>query len=85
MCSKEVKGVCIGIDPTFGGIKPSDEVSEMITRTIKQYESLGAKIIEISLPDQDELNALSNVITRSEAATIHRKWLKEKRMITRRK
>ena len=79
MCSKEVKGVCIGIDPTFGGIKPSDEVSEMITKTIKQYESLGAKIIEISLPDQDELNALSNVITRSEAATIHRKWLKEKR------
>ena len=25
------------------------------------------------------MNALSNVITRSEAATIHRKWLKEKR------
>ena len=79
ICSREIKDIRIGIDPTFGGIEPSDEVLEMIKSTVKQYESLGAKIIEIKLPDQDELNALSNVITRSEAATIHRKWLKERR------
>ena len=79
ICSREIKDIRIGIDSTFGGIEPSDEVLEMIKSTVKQYESLGAKIIEIKLPDQDELNALSNVITRSEAATIHRKWLKERR------
>ena len=48
ICSREIKDIRIGIDPTFGGIEPSDEVLEMIKSTVKQYESLGAKIIEIN-------------------------------------
>ena len=57
----------------------SAAVLKMIDTTIKEYQTLGAEIVEVKLPNQDELNAISNIITRSEAATIHKKWLKSKR------
>ena len=39
ICSREIKDIRIGIDSTFGGIEPSDEVLEMITKTTKKVAS----------------------------------------------
>jgi aspartyl-tRNA(Asn)/glutamyl-tRNA(Gln) amidotransferase subunit A len=77
--SKSVKGLRIGIDPRHGGIAPSVDVAAAIDAALKVYGDLAVEIVEVTMPDQDELNALSNIITRSEAATLHRKWLRARR------
>jgi aspartyl-tRNA(Asn)/glutamyl-tRNA(Gln) amidotransferase subunit A len=76
---KPVKSLRIGIDYRHGGIAPSGEVVDAIKAALGVYGDLGVEIVEVTMPDQDELNALSNVITRSEAATLHRKWLRTRR------
>ena len=76
---RPVKGIRIGIDVRHGGIAPSAEVEVAIEAALEVYDGMDVEIVEVTLPDQDELNALSNVITRSEAATLHRKWLRTRR------
>ena len=78
-CSESIEGIKIGIDRGYGGILPSPEVSLAIEKAIDLFSKLGAIIVDVTLPDQDELNALSNIITRSEAATLHKKWLTTRR------
>jgi aspartyl-tRNA(Asn)/glutamyl-tRNA(Gln) amidotransferase subunit A len=77
--SKPVKGLRIGIDLRHGGIKPSAEVEAAIEAALEVYDDMDVEIVEVTMPDQDELNALSNIITRSEAATLHREWLRSRR------
>jgi aspartyl-tRNA(Asn)/glutamyl-tRNA(Gln) amidotransferase subunit A len=77
--AKPVKGLRIGIDPRHGGITPSAEVVDAIDAAMETYDDLDVEIVEVSMPDQDELNALSNIITRSEAATLHKAWLRTRR------
>ena len=77
--SRPVKGIRIGIDVRHGGIAPSAEVEAAIEAALEVYDGMDVEIVEVTMPDQDELNALSNVITRSEAATLHRKWLRTRR------
>jgi aspartyl-tRNA(Asn)/glutamyl-tRNA(Gln) amidotransferase subunit A len=77
--SRPVKGLRIGFDPRHGGIAPSGEVEAAIEAASEIYGDLDVEIVEVAMPDQDELNALSNIITRSEAATLHRKWLRARR------
>ena len=76
VCGLPVDGLRIGVDPSHGGIRPSDEVADAIAAALAVFRDLGVDVVEVSLPNTDELNALSNVITRSEAATIHREWLR---------
>ncbi|MBH67296.1 MAG: Asp-tRNA(Asn)/Glu-tRNA(Gln) amidotransferase GatCAB subunit A [Rhodospirillaceae bacterium] len=78
-CAEGVKGIRIGYDSKYGGIKPSSDVVRAIMAAVELYKDLGVQVVEVKTPNQDELNALSNIITRSEAATIHKKWLKTKR------
>ncbi len=77
--SRPAGGLRIGIDPCHGGIAPSAEAEDAIRAALAVYRDLGVEIVEVTMPDQDELNALSNVITRSEAAALHRKWLRSRR------
>jgi aspartyl-tRNA(Asn)/glutamyl-tRNA(Gln) amidotransferase subunit A len=77
--TKPVSGLRIGIDPRHGGIKPSAEVEAAIEAALAVYGDMDVEIVEVAMPDQDELNALSNIITRSEAATLHRQWLRTRR------
>jgi aspartyl-tRNA(Asn)/glutamyl-tRNA(Gln) amidotransferase subunit A len=78
-CGKPIEGIRVGIDLHYGGIEPSPEVSSAIDKALEVFKKLGVTIVEVTMPDQDELNALSNVITRSEAATLHKKWLTTRR------
>ena len=77
--SKPLDGLRIGIDVRHGGIAPSAEVEAAIEAALEVYDDQGVEIVEVTLPDQDQLNALSNIITRSEAAALHRKWLRTRR------
>jgi len=78
-CNTSIEGMKIGLDQRYGGIQPSPEVEKAIQNAIDVFRKLGADVVEVTLPPQDELNALSNVITRSEAATLHKEWLKTRR------
>ena len=78
-CEEDVGSLKIGIDPNHGGIKPSIEVQGAIGAALAVFGDLGVEVVEVKMPNQDELNALSNIITRSESATIHMHWLRNRR------
>ncbi|MBT5265435.1 MAG: amidase [Rhodospirillaceae bacterium] len=78
-CGQDPKGMRIGVPKSYGDVKVDDDVAAAVSAALKLYEGLGVEIVEVDVPDQAELNALSTIVTRSEAATIHRKWLLERR------
>ncbi len=78
-CSQSITGLRVGLDPTYGGIEPSDEVKVALAKAVEVFRELGAELKQVTIPNQDELNALSNIVTRSEAATVHKAWLRTRR------
>ncbi len=79
-CTQPVTGLRIGVDPTWGGIDPDPQVEQALAAALDVFRGLGARVVEVAMPtDQDELNALSNLVVRSEAATLHKSWLGTRR------
>ena len=78
-CSRPLDGLKIGLDRRHGGLEPGPEVAAAIDVALAVFAGLGVEVVEVTMPDQDELNALSNLVIRSEAASLHRKWLRTRR------
>jgi aspartyl-tRNA(Asn)/glutamyl-tRNA(Gln) amidotransferase subunit A len=73
-----IKGVRIGIPKSYFFDVASDEVRALFARSIETLRGLGARIVEVKLPDMIRLTQLSNLVLVAEAATVHAKWLKER-------
>jgi len=65
---KDIKGLRIGIISEMLGEGTNSEVKEAILKSIKVYESLGAKIEEISLPHNQYAVATYYIIAMAEAS-----------------
>ena len=78
-CGRGIKGLRIGKPRDYDGVALDADVARAMNDSLALFESLGAEIVEVTLPDQRRINNLSNLVTRSEAATIHRTWLRERR------
>jgi aspartyl-tRNA(Asn)/glutamyl-tRNA(Gln) amidotransferase subunit A len=70
------RGIRIGVPTShfYEGI--ADDVRACIEKSLEIYRSLGAEIVEVTVPHLDVLDALSNIVMTSEAATIHGEWLR---------
>ena len=49
-----------------------------MTESLAVLRSLGARIIEVGVPDPQQMFLLSSTISNSEASVIHRRWLRER-------
>ena len=78
-CAMPIEGLRIGVDAAHGGIRPDAAVVEAIGTALARFTDLGVTMVEVAMPDQGELNALSNVVTRAEVATLHKAWLQSRR------
>jgi aspartyl-tRNA(Asn)/glutamyl-tRNA(Gln) amidotransferase subunit A len=67
--NKEVKGLRIGIPKEFVTVDLDKEVKEKFDKTIKILESLGAKIVEVSLPHTEYGIAAYYIIQPSEVSS----------------
>lgn len=78
-CYRGIQGLKIGVPADHGGVEVAPDVTTAVTDGLALLENQGADIVEVALPDQAQMNALSTIVTRAEGATIHRKWLTERR------
>jgi aspartyl-tRNA(Asn)/glutamyl-tRNA(Gln) amidotransferase subunit A len=60
----------------FGKIDP--ETSEAHELALREFASMGAEIIEVDLPDFADLYSAADAISKTEAAALHGKWMRER-------
>ena len=77
----ESKGLKIGVPTNYYYDYVSEEVRELLNSSLKEYEQLGAHIVEVNVPDHEKLTHLAHVVMGSEAATLHGAWLDHVLMI----
>ena len=78
-CGRQIDGLRIGVPKSYSEVEPAADVARAMTESLKVLADLGAEIVELAVPDTAPLNPLSTIVTRSEAATIHRDWLIHRR------
>jgi aspartyl-tRNA(Asn)/glutamyl-tRNA(Gln) amidotransferase subunit A len=74
--ARGAKRIKIGVPR--GGIfaEIDNTVADAMVDAGRVLQKLGAKIVEVTLPDMDAINAMCALVLSSEAATIHREWLR---------
>ncbi len=79
-----INGLKIGVPTTYGSgtsgfLDPlHPEVQRQIENSLSVFRSLGAKVVEIPLPESFEIsNAMANIIGSAESSSAHANWLKE--------
>ena len=75
---KDVRGLKLGVPENFfyDGVDP--EIRALVEASLKTYEDLGCVIVPIKVPDAVTImNRLTNLITATEGASVHARWLAE--------
>ena len=73
-----IKGITIGVPQEYFYETTSPEVKEALNSAEKVFESLGAKVIPISIPVLEHSLAISGTIMLTEAASVHESNLKDR-------
>ena len=73
-----IKGITIGVPQEYFYETTSPEVKEALNSAEKVFESLGAKVIPISIPVLEHSLAISGTIMLTEAASVHENNLKNR-------
>lgn len=60
----------------FGAVDPETDAAHQAA--LKVFAGLGAEILEVDLPDCQPLYSAADAISKSEAATLHGKWMRER-------
>ena len=78
MLDTPIAGLRVGVAENyyFDGI--TDEMASAVHAAARTIESLGAVVTQVRLPDPRPLVDVSNVISRSESATIHSRVLRDR-------
>lgn len=74
-----MRGLKIGAptNPIFTEAHP--EVRAALEASLARYRELGATVLELELPDPRVTYALTNLVNKAEAATIHGAWVRTRR------
>jgi aspartyl-tRNA(Asn)/glutamyl-tRNA(Gln) amidotransferase subunit A len=76
--SGRIKGLKIGVPENYFYDDATPDVRRCMRQSLEALESLGARVVELTVPDPQRLLDLSNVITQPEVAAIHARWLRER-------
>ena len=73
-----IKGLKIGVPANhyYDGI--DEDVRRAMDASLKVLASLGARIVPVTVPDPARIFLLSNIVTISEAAAVHSRWMRER-------
>ncbi len=77
-CGIPVQGLRLGLPMRYynEGLAPEVEAALAAARAV--FADLGLDLVDVPVPDHDEINMLWTVGISAEAATIHRRWLRER-------
>jgi aspartyl-tRNA(Asn)/glutamyl-tRNA(Gln) amidotransferase subunit A len=73
-----VKGLRIGVDSSFCFGGADEEVVDAVKKALKLLEALGARIVEISLPNIELTSAVGSIIITTEGAAYHEENLRNR-------
>ncbi len=73
-----IRDVKIGWSENLNSEEVDEEVAQSVTRMMRTAERLGARIVPISLPDRDALNAVHRVILHSEVSALMQPYLEQR-------
>lgn len=73
-----IKGLKIGVPSAFYVEDLDAEVARCLDETIATLKREGADIVKVTLPDQRQLTAASQLVLAVEAAAFHKRWLIER-------
>lgn len=71
-----LEGLTIGVPTAFYVDDLDAEVARVLDETVATLARAGARMVPVTLPDQMQLSAASQIILNAEAATHHAHWLK---------
>ncbi len=73
-----IKGLKIGIPTNHYYDDATADVRRQMRMSLDVFKRLGAKLIDITVPDPQAIFQLSATISQSEAGAIHAKWMRER-------
>jgi aspartyl-tRNA(Asn)/glutamyl-tRNA(Gln) amidotransferase subunit A len=71
-----IRGIKIGVPANHYYDGATEDVRRRMDESLAVFKSLGARIVEIKVPDPQEIFLLSATVSQSEAATIHGTWIR---------
>ena len=73
-----IRGLRVGVPANHYYEGATEDVRRCMEESLAVLSSLGARVIEVPVPDPARLFQLSNAVTVSEAAAIHGTWMRER-------
>lgn len=77
-CAEPVDGLRIGIPSSYYYDDMDSDVSALVEGARRVFADMGATLVDVDVPDHEEMNLIWAAALSAEAATIHRKWLIER-------
>lgn len=75
----KARGLRIGIPRSYYYEPVDPEIRKKLEASLDCLRSLGAKVVDVGVPDMSLVNTLMHVVMAVEAATVHRRWLQTRR------
>ena len=74
----EVKGMRIAVPSNYYYDGATDDVRVLMYASLKTFESLGAEIVTVEVPDHEMLADLAIALRGPEGAVLHQAWMRER-------
>jgi aspartyl-tRNA(Asn)/glutamyl-tRNA(Gln) amidotransferase subunit A len=74
----DIRGLRIGLPANYYFDKLDLEVGEAVRRAVQTAAALGARIVDVKVPDMDQLNVIGRVLLLAEATSVHEQDLKRR-------
>jgi aspartyl-tRNA(Asn)/glutamyl-tRNA(Gln) amidotransferase subunit A len=75
----KIRGVRIGVPQNYFYENASDNVRQIMAESLEVLKQLGARVIELDVPDTQRLYLLGATVSQCEAAAIHARWMRTRK------
>lgn len=75
----KARGLRIGVPRSYYYDAVDPQIGKKLEESLHTLRGLGAKVVEVDVPDVNLVNTLMHVLMAVEAATVHRRWLQTRR------
>ncbi len=74
----EIKGLRIAVPSNYYYDGATDDVRALMNASLKTFESLGAEIVTVEVPDHEKLADLAIALRGPEGAVLHQAWMRDR-------
>lgn len=74
----EIKGLRIAVPTNYYYDGATDDVRALMGASLKAFETLGAEIVEVEVPDHEKLADLAIALRGPEGSVLHQAWMRDR-------